>query len=359
MFHPADFPAAGFPYILSTVDTVTEAASDAPPTLHPDILTVFVHANGQTRPAVAVDPAWLSPDSGVIFWADIRNADPAETRRILSDVFHFHELSVEDAVGSTHHPKVETYQDYLYLILHGIDFNATKQGGFSTHDIDFFIGQHFLVTVHNGTSRSIAAVQGICPRNDLVLGSGPLALVHRIVDTLVDNYRPEVSLLEDRLDEAEDAVFSSNNEAIVHQILALKRDVGWLRRVVLPQRDVIARLARREFAAVDDALSYKFRDVHDHLVRLADEANTFHDRITSVLDAHLSFVSNRMNEVMKVLTLIATIFMPLTVLTSLYGMNVRLPPMPGGETAQFWEILLMMVVMSGGMLWYFRGRGWF
>jgi magnesium transporter len=323
-----------------------------------DALTVFVSIDGQTRTADAVDPAWLAPGSGAIVWVDLGNAQPSAIRRQLADVFHFHELSIEDAVGESHHPKVEPYDGYLYLILHGIDFNATKQGGFSTHDIDFFIGENYLVTVHDGTSRSIAAVQGICPRNGFVLGSGPMALVHRIVDTMVDNYRPEVNQLEARLDEVEEAVFSANNEAIVRQILALKRDVGSLRRVVMPQRDVIARLARREFAAVDETLSYKFRDVHDHLVRLADEANTFHDRVTGVLDAHLSFVSNRMNEVMKVLTLIATIFMPLTVLTSLYGMNVRLPMMPGGDDAQFWEVLLMMLVLSGGMIWYFRRRGW-
>lgn len=321
-------------------------------------LKVFVHIDGETRAADAIDPAWLAPDSGVVVWADLGNANPAETRRILSEVFKFHELSVEDAVGSLHHPKVEPYDGYLYLILHGIDWNATQQGGFSTRDIDFFIGANYLVTVHNGTSRSIAAVQGICPRNAIVLGAGPLALVHRIVDTMVDNYRPEVSQLEARLDEVEEAVFNASNESIIRQILALKRDVGSLRRVVMPQRDVVARLARREFAVVDEHLSYKFRDVHDHLVRLADEANTFHDRVTGVLDAHLSFVSNRMNEVMKVLTLIATIFMPLTVLTSLYGMNVRLPPMPGGDGAQFWEILMMMAVMTGGMIWYFKRRGW-
>ena len=306
----------------------------------------------------AIDPAWLAPDSGVIVWADLGNVDPAETRRILSETFRFHELSVEDAVGSSHHPKVEPYDGYLYLILHGIDWNATQQGGFTTHDIDFFIGPNYLVTVHNGTSRSIASVQGICPRNGFVLGGGPVNLVHRIVDTMVDNYGPEVSALEDRLDAVEEAVFSASNEEVVRQILAIKRDVGSLRRVVMPQRDVIARLARREFAIIDEPLSYKFRDVHDHLVRLADEANTFHDRVTGVLDAHLSFVSNRMNEVMKVLTLIATIFMPLTVLTSLYGMNVRIPLMPGGDGAQFWDVVVMMAVMTGGMVWYFRRRGW-
>ncbi|WP_396625310.1 magnesium/cobalt transporter CorA [Luteitalea sp.] len=321
-------------------------------------LTIFVHGGGQTRAVDAIDPAWLAPDSGMFVWADLGNANPAATRHLLSDVFHFHELSVEDAVGESHHPKVEPYDGYLYLILHGIDWNATKQGGFSTHDIDFFIGPNCLVTVHDGTSRSIAAVQGLCPRHGFVMEHGPMALVHRIVDTMVDNYRPEVSALEERLDDVEEAVFGTDNQEIVRQILAIKRDVGALRRVVMPQRDVIARLARREFEAVDEQLSYRFRDVHDHLVRLSDEANTFHDRVTGVLDAHLSFVSNRMNEVMKVLTLIATIFMPLTVLTSLYGMNVRIPMMPGGEQAQFWDVVLVMFVMSGGMIWYFKRRGW-
>ncbi|MGV3516231.1 magnesium/cobalt transporter CorA [Luteitalea sp.] len=341
------------------LSVVTETAPTAPAVAGTsDVLTVFVHVDGHTRLAEAVDPAWLAPDSGVILWADLGNVDPAETRRILSGVFGFHELSVEDAVGSSHHPKIEPYDGYLYVILHGIDWNATQQGGFSTHDIDFFVGPNYLVTVHNGTSRSIASIQGICPRNGFVLGGGPMALVHRIVDTMVDNYRPEVSELEQRLDDVEDAVFSASNEEVVRQILAIKRDVGSLRRVVMPQRDVIARLARREFAIVDESLSYKFRDVHDHLVRLADEANTFHDRVTGVLDAHLSFVSNRMNEVMKMLTLFATIFMPLTVLTSLYGMNVKIPMMPGGDSAQFWDVVIMMGAMSAVMIWYFKRRGW-
>ena len=336
----------------------TPSAAEIRPPLLPDVLTVFVHADGETRVVETIDPAWLSPDSGVIVWADIGNVDPATTRAILAGTFKFHELSVEDAVASSHHPKVEPYDGYLYLILHGIDWNATQQGGFTTHDIDFFIGPHYLVTIHNGTSRSIASVQGICPRNAFVLGGGPMLLVHRIVDTMIDNYRPEVEALEVRLDAVEEAVFSASNEEVVRQILSIKRDVGSLRRVVMPERDVIARLARREFAVIDEALSYKFRDVHDHLVRLADEANTFHDRVTGVLDAHLSFVSNRMNEVMKMLTLIATIFMPLTVLTSLYGMNVRIPLMPGGDGAQFWDVVLMMGAMTGLMVWYFKRRNW-
>jgi magnesium transporter len=144
----------------------------------------------------------------------------------------------------------------------------------------------------------------------------------------------------------------------LREILQLKADIASLRRVVLPQRDVVSRLARREFPQISDALSYRFRDVHDHLVRLADEAVFLQDRVTGLLDAYISTQSHRLNLVMKVLTVIATIFMPLTVLTSMYGMNVKLPLFPGGEATQFWWILGLMLASSAGMLWIFRRMEW-
>ena len=147
--------------------------------------------------------------------------------------------------------------------------------------------------------------------------------MYRIVDTMVDNYRPEVEKLAARLDEIETEVFDKPKPDLVRRILNFKKDVASLRQVVLPQRDAVGRLARREFPLVNEQLAYRFRDVHDHLVRLADEAMFFQDRITSILDAHLSAVSNQLNAVMKVLTIIATLFMPLTVLTGMYGMNVH------------------------------------
>jgi magnesium transporter len=131
-----------------------------------------------------------------------------------------------------------------------------------------------------------------------------------------------------------------------------------LRRVALPQRDAVARLARREFAPINEALAYRFRDVYDHLVRLTDEAIFLQDRVSGLLDAHLANTSNRLNQVMKVLTVIATIFMPLTVLTGMYGMNVTLPHFPGGVVAQFWWIAGIMAVVSAGMLWMFRRLEW-
>ena len=175
---------------------------------------------------------------------------------------------------------------------------------------------------------------------------------------MVDNYRPEIEELGERLDELEEEVFAHSTPALAKKILDFKADVSSLRRVVQPQRDVVGRLARREFPFIDEQISYRFRDVHDHLVRLADESMFFQDRITSLLDAHLTTVSNQLNTVMKVLTVIATVFMPLTFITGLYGMNVDLPHFGLGGERMFWVLMVLMMTVTGGMLVYFHKRGW-
>lgn len=320
------------------------------------MVTVFVSENSRTRQAEALDAAWASPDSRCVVWVDLAAPTPDETR-LLSDVFHFHELAVEDALSELHHPKIEAYDDYVYLILHGIDFEEAEHR-FATHDVDFFLGVNYLVTVHDGASRSVARLRDVCPRNDLVLAEGSAALLYRIVDTMVDNYGPEVDRLEGRLDAMEHEVFERPRPELMRKILDLKRDVASLRRVTMPQRDAVGRLARREFPLVTESLAYRFRDVHDHLVRLADEGTGFQDRISSLLDAHLSNLSNQLSQTMRVLTVIATIFMPLTLLTGMFGMNVELPGFVTSGRLGFWEIAGAMLVVTGIMLWIFRKRDW-
>ncbi len=320
------------------------------------MIKVYKYEAGRTTRVDAVDPAWLRPDGQIRVWVDLDNPTPEESR-ILSDVFHFHELAVEDALAARHHPKLESYGDYLYLILHRIDFKANEHE-FRTQDVDFFVSDRYLVTVHHGESRSIGRIGEVCTRNDLLLGEGPAFLLHRIVDAMVDNYRPEVDELQDRLDQLEKEVFEHSQPDLARRIIDFKRDVSSLRHVVQPQRDVVGRLARREFPLITEQLGYRFRDVYDHLVRLTDESMFFGDRITSLLDAHLSTVSNQLNSVMKILTVIATIFMPLTFITGLYGMNVDLPHFGLGPTLFFWVLVVIMVAISLGMLVFFRMRRW-
>jgi magnesium transporter len=320
------------------------------------LIKVYVHEGGSTRCTESVDPAWLAPESQVLFWVDLEEPAP-EQARILTDMFRFHELSVEDALAEIHQPKIESYGGYLYLVLHGIDFRA-RQHRFRTKDIDFFLSPRYLVTVRHGLSRSVGKVAEACSRNSQILAEGTAALLHRIVDSMVDNYRPEVDKLHEKVDQLEAEVFQNPDPALSRRILDYKKDVASLRRVVLPERDAVGRLARREFPVVTEQIAYRFRDVHDHLVRLSDDATFLQDRLSGILDAHLSAVSNQLNAVMKVLTIIATIFMPLTVLTGMWGMNIDLPEFPGPPWAQFWWVVGMMSAISLAMIALFRRNGW-
>jgi magnesium transporter len=319
------------------------------------VISILLQRKNVTERVQAVEPEWLRPGSNVVLWVDLAAPTPEEFR-ILSETFHFHPLAVEDAVADVPHPKIEPYDGYVYLILHGIDFRAA-QHRFATHDTDFFLGPNYLVTVHDGQTRTIKEMHEICQRNGHILSEGPVALMHRIIDLMVDHYRPEVDKLESRLDTLEDCVFDQAGGNMVRDILTLKRDVNSLRRVVQPQRDVIGRLARREFAFISDELAYRFRDVFDHLVRLSDEALLLQDRVTSILDAHLSNVSNRLNQQMKLLTLVTVIALPFTVLGGLFGMNVHLPGISSEDDPRaFWWILVVAIGLVGLTLTFLRGK---
>lgn len=320
------------------------------------MIRYFVHREGRTSAVEALDPAWLLPGSGAYVWADL--AEPTEADgRVLREVFGVHELAVEDALGATHHPKVETYDGLLYVVLHGINFHASEHA-FDTHDTDFFVSARFLVTVHDGRRRSIAHIVDLCGKSDHILAEGPMALMHRIMDTMVDHYHPEVDELEEWLDDLERQVLESPNESLMGEILAVKRDIRSLRRIVMPQRDVLGRLSRREFDLISQEMAYRFRDVYDQLVRLADDAIIFQDRVTGILDAHLAGVSIQLAQTSKLVAVIATLFGPLTVLTGMYGMNVPLPHFPGGEGLQFWWVLGLMSTASIAMFVGFRRSGW-
>jgi magnesium transporter len=319
------------------------------------LITVFVHQNGQTRFVDRVEPEWLDPASGAVLWVDLMAPGKAE-RQLLSEGFGFHPLAVEDAVSALQFPKIETYPGYLYVVLHGIDAKP-QDTQFTTRDVDFFLGRNYLVTVHDGDSRSINTIREMCTRHDHILKEGPVALMHRIVDRMIDNYRPVFEEIEARVGRLEEDAFAGH-ERLSRRVMRLKRDVASMRRVLVPQRDAIGRLARREFPMISDEMTYRFRDVYDHVVRLTEEAILFQDRITGIFEVNLSSVSNRLNQVMKLLTVMSTIFLPLTVLTGMWGMNITIPHFPGGPDVQFWWIFGLMFVICLAMLVFFRRNKW-
>ena len=321
------------------------------------MITVYIYQDGKTKKTDRVEPQWLDPASGVTLWVDVVQPTLEEGQQLLAGTFHFHPLSVEDALSEVHHPKIEPYEGYLYVILHGIDFHPGAHE-FATRDVDFFLGANYLVTVHDGHSRSIQTLKEVCEMHAHILEEGPVALLHRIVDSMIDNYAPELAEIEEQMDGLEEEAILGAGDNLVRPILAMKRDLAALRRVLIPQRDVVGRLARREFPQISNEMAYRFRDVYDHLVRYSDEAAMFQDRVTGILEGYLSSISNRLNQVMKVLTVMSTIFLPLTVLTGMWGMNVPLPAFPGGEHTQFWWVTGIMAAIIGVMLALFRRKRW-
>jgi magnesium transporter len=320
------------------------------------VISYYVQRDGVTERLDHIEPDWLRPGSGVLVWADVQ-MPTADDGIVLRDVFKLHPLAVQDALDWLQHPKVETYPGLLYVVLHGINFKSATDE-FDTHDTDFFLSREFLVTVHDGQRRSIEEICRLCLTNTLIMREGTVALMHRIVDRMVDHYRPSVDELEQRLNEIEDAVIEAPSNELTRQILIIKRDISAMRRIVLPQRDVVGRLSRREFEIIDQEMSYRFRDVFDQLVRMSDDAIIFQERVTGILDAHLTSVSNQLASVSKVLAAFAVILGPLTIVTGAFGMNVLLPMMPGGERAQFWWIVGGMGAITATAFIAFRRKGW-
>jgi magnesium transporter len=318
------------------------------------VVTIFVREHDVVRQADRVESQWLLPSATATVWVDLAKPTDDELALLLQP-FRFHPLSVDDARSAVQFPKVEQYPGYLYAILHDIDVGAKHE--LATRDVDFFVGHSVLVTVHDGTSAAIDEVRSACGRYERLLAEGTVGLFHRIVDAMVDHYRPAMDSLEARIDKLEDEA-SAGREVLAKRVIRVRHELTRARRILVPQRDAIGRLARREFPGISDEMSYRFRDIYDHIVRVTEESLLFQDRVTGILEIHLAAVSNRLNQVMKVLTVMSTIFLPLTVLTGMWGMNVPLPRFPGGEVAQFWWIVGLMVALSAAMLAFFRRNRW-
>ena len=320
------------------------------------MITYYVLRNGITHQLETIEPAWLRPGSEVRVWADVQEPT-AQDADVLRNLFNIHPLAVQDALETLQHPKIETYPQLLYVVLHGINFKS-ESDEFDTHDTDFFLTLEFLVTVHDGKRRSIQQICKLCLDNEIVLREGTVALMHRIVDRMVEHYRPEVDELESRLDLVEEQVIEMPSNELTREILAIKRDISGMRRIVLPQRDVVGRLSRREFEIIDQEMSYRFRDVFDQLVRMSDDAIIFQERVTGILDAHLASISNQLALSSQRLAAVATIFGTLTVITGVYGMNVRFPWIAEGSLGPFWAIMGLMLAVTTVFFVIFRRRRW-
>ncbi|HEX5837142.1 MAG TPA: magnesium/cobalt transporter CorA [Anaerolineales bacterium] len=261
-----------------------------------------------------------------ILWVDFAGEPPEACLPILQG-FGFHHLSIDDALQETHVPKLDDWGDYLYIVL---NYMKTRKEAddwdTSVDELDVFLGTNYIVTHHDHPIDAVDATWEACGRDTRLLQDGADHLLYKITDYLVADYMPIIEEVDSAIDEVEDHIFERPSPHTLARLFALKRVLLAMRRILLPQREVLNRLARDPYRVIDPKDRIFFRDIYDHLVRLHDLNESLRDLVGGAQDTYLSVVNNRMNEIMKTLTIITVLFMPLTFLTGYFGMNYFEPP---------------------------------
>lgn len=302
----------------------------------------------------------LIRDPQNLVWVDFSGEVHDALEPILKQTFDFHPLAVDDALDATHVHKLDDWGEYLYIVLGGITYEKGSND-VEIQELDVFLGKNYLVTLHDLPIVSVDRVWQSIQRDERHHKMGADHLLYKLADEMVADFMHAVEAMDDEIDWAEDLIFEKPTQSMVQRIFALKRASLHLRRALSSLREVFNKLARDEYQVVDRKDRIYFRDVYDHLVRLHDISESLRDLIGGVLDTYLSVVSNRMNEIMKTLTIITTLFMPLSFVVGFFGMNFFLPETADAINASrqlFAVALLALGLVPAFMFWWMRRRGW-
>src|SRR5439155_18790714 len=292
--------------------------------------------------------------SGGFFWLDLDQPDQNDFS-ILREAFGFHPLAVEDSEHFDQRAKIEDYDDFVFLVVYGASPDDDR-----LVEVHCFYSERFLVTVHREDCPAFAELRRRYQRGQKKL-EHPSLLLYQVVDGLVDSFFPVLAAFDDRIDELEDAIFLKADDRQLQEIFRMKRLLVGMRKVVGPQRDTFAQLMGgiAELPGLAEEDDPYFRDLYDHLIRISDLIDSYRDLLTGAMDVYLSTVSNRLNSVMKQLTIIATVFLPLSWLTGFFGQNFGFMVRHVGR----WEAFVGLGVGSellvlATLLLFFKRRGW-
>jgi magnesium transporter len=306
-------------------------------------------------------PAEEIPDALVkrmdFLWVDIVDEPDEICKTIFQDVFNFHLLAIDDAIHETHVPKVDDWRTYLYIVWRSA--RIASEGSFEilTPELDIFLGPNYLVTYHKESIAGVDTIWGLCQDDQRYLSKGAGYLLYQIADEIVTNTMKVIDDMDDLIDRIEDEIFTNPQPAILENIFSVKRTLLGLRRSLLPQREVFNKLARGDFDLIQEPDRVYFRDVYDHMVRMQEMNESLRDLVSSALETYLSMINNRMNEIMKVLTIIATIFIPLSFFTGIYGMNFVFMPELHWRWGYFIFLSFLGMIFIG-MLFFFKRKKW-
>lgn len=316
-------------------------------------------ANGAVVPITKDEVAAKLRDGTTPLWIDI-SGDFEKYQDFLKDVMRIHPLSIEDVLHTRMLPKIEEYDDYLFIILHDIillDKVAGSGPGIKTHEIYIFLGKNYVITLHKERIRSIDSHLDSPQCLPHLFSQGAEVVMFSIIRKMIDNYFPMLERIETRLDNSEDAIFESATSKDLQGILSIRKSIAKLRSIATQQLDIINRIAIGEFKIVSPHGLLLARDIYDHLYRVSEMVSFFRETTMGLLDAYLSEINNNMNQVMKVLTVIATLLLPLGVIVGFYGMNFK--RLPGLDHPYGWLYMLigLFTIMSTMLAW-FRHKKW-
>ncbi len=306
-------------------------------------------------------PALLADETNLI-WVDFLAETDAETelaKDVMLNIFKFHPLTVEDCLETRNQPKVEAFPNYLYFILHGIKPEETNTTNFVTKELDGFLGANYVVTFHTERFQSIKNVKQQIRTSTFACRRGSAYLLHQIFDQLIDLYMPIVDDFDIVINELEDRVFlmKNNDNLILEEIMDLRRSVARLKRISSRQLDTLYRIAHGEFPQIPEAILPFYRDVYDHLLRISDLSENYRDLVAGLFDIHFAVGANRTNDIIKFLTIFSAIWLPLSFIAGVYGMNFENMPELKTRYGYFFTLALMGLV-AVGLLGYFRHKGW-
>lgn len=290
-----------------------------------------------------------------LVWLDISNPGQEEAA-FLRDVIGFHPLTVEDCMRGRQRPKLERYPGYFFLVMYAAAINADRDR-MALNEMHIFLGGHYVVTVHDDRVREVTEIVArwrTQPRHYKDVG----ALAHSLVDLMVDDYFPVLEHLGDRVEQLEGSVFGGRDRhEVVPEILRLRREITALRRVVVPERELLSTLLRRDLPFLRPELLPYFQDVHDHVIRITEEIDALRDLLSAALDAQMSASANDLNNTMRTLTAWSIILMSVTLIAGIYGMNFEVMPELGWRWGYF-GALGAMVLLGIGLAMFFQRRKW-
>ena len=297
-----------------------------------------------------------------LLWVDIYQEPREAVEPLLREVFGFHSLAIEDALDEAHVPKVDDWGSYLYVVLHAV-LNSTLQDGkeLQTDEIDIFAGSRYIVTFQDYPIPALDRVWSVVQRDPRVLDRGAGHLLYRIIDETEVDYLELLDSIDENLSRIEDEIFANPEPSLLSEVFSLKRVLLRIRRGIAPQREVINKLARGDFQQFSPEDRMYFRDVYDHLVRLNDILESLRDLVGSALEIYLSVVSNRLNDVLKTLTIITTLFMPLSFIVGFFGMNFfQATDLFASWTGRISFVVVLSAVVATPILMYtwMRRRAW-